>query len=68
MTGIPNFSEINFQEPREPSQASDAPDWETPEGIAVKPAYGADDLKGLDFLEGGGARQLGGWDLRTDRT
>src|SRR5665648_80564 len=26
--------------------------WQTPEGIAVKPAYGAGDLKGLDFLDG----------------
>ncbi|MDT0442509.1 methylmalonyl-CoA mutase [Streptomyces johnsoniae] len=25
--------------------------WETPEGIAVKPLYTADDLAGLDFLE-----------------
>ncbi len=25
--------------------------WRTPEGIAVKPAYGADDLAGLDFLD-----------------
>lgn len=52
MTGIPKFSEIDFQEPRVPSQASDASNWETPEGIAVKPAYGPDDLNGLDFLEG----------------
>jgi methylmalonyl-CoA mutase len=26
--------------------------WETPEGIAVKPLFTADDLKGLDFLDG----------------
>ncbi len=25
--------------------------WLTPEGIAVKPAYGPDDLAGLDFLD-----------------
>ncbi|MEU5691124.1 methylmalonyl-CoA mutase [Actinosynnema sp. NPDC020468] len=28
----------------------DALTWETPEGIAVKPVYGAEDLAGLDFL------------------
>ena len=28
-----------------------APDWHTPEGIAVKPLYTADDLSGLDFLD-----------------
>ncbi|MGA8294106.1 MAG: methylmalonyl-CoA mutase, partial [Rhodoplanes sp.] len=28
-----------------------APPWRTPEGIAVKPAYGPDDLTGLDFLD-----------------
>ena len=26
--------------------------WETPEGIPVKPAYGPDDVAGLDFLDG----------------
>ncbi|MCG8503012.1 MAG: methylmalonyl-CoA mutase, partial [Sphingomonadales bacterium] len=26
--------------------------WETPEGIPVKPAYGAEDVAGLDFLDG----------------
>jgi methylmalonyl-CoA mutase len=26
--------------------------WQTPEGIAVKPVYGAGDLEGLDFLDG----------------
>ena len=52
MTGIPKFTEIDFEEPREPALASEAPAWETPEKIAVKPVYGPDDLKGLDFLDG----------------
>ena len=52
MTGIPKFSDIEFQEPREPSLASETPDWETPEGISVKAVYGPDDLNGLDFLNG----------------
>ncbi|HZJ11223.1 MAG TPA: methylmalonyl-CoA mutase, partial [Methyloceanibacter sp.] len=52
MTGIPKFSDVAFKEPREPALGSEAPAWETPEGIAVKPVYGPDDLKGLDFLGG----------------
>jgi methylmalonyl-CoA mutase len=35
----------------EPSEAA-ADDWLTPEGIAVKPSYAAEDLAGLDFLAG----------------
>jgi methylmalonyl-CoA mutase len=31
---------------------SGSSDWPTPEGIAVKPSYSADDLAGLDFLAG----------------
>ena len=52
MTQIPKFTEIDFEDPREPALGSEAPAWETPEGIAVKPVYGPDDLKGLDFLDG----------------
>ncbi|MGH6736123.1 MAG: methylmalonyl-CoA mutase [Methyloceanibacter sp.] len=52
MAGIPKFTEIDFEEPREPLLATDAAPWETPEGIAVKPVYGPDDLQGLDFLDG----------------
>src|SRR5262249_20921809 len=33
-----------------PSAESASP-WLTPEGIAVKPSYGPDDLAGLDFLD-----------------
>src|SRR5437588_70319 len=32
-------------------RASTSEPWLTPEGIAVKPAYGPDDLAGLDFLD-----------------
>jgi len=32
--------------------SSAAEPWLTPEGIPVKPAYGADDIAGLDFLDG----------------
>src|SRR6478735_7472277 len=51
MTQIPNFAELAF----EPVDGAPAPGaakpWLTPEGIPVKPAYGPDDVKGLDFLD-----------------
>ncbi|MBI3434708.1 MAG: methylmalonyl-CoA mutase [Proteobacteria bacterium] len=53
MTAIPDFTSIAFENV---ARTDDAPvdrakPWLTPEGIAVKPAYGRDDLKGLDFLD-----------------
>jgi methylmalonyl-CoA mutase len=52
MTDIPNFAAIDFAEPpaAQGGTAAAAP-WLTPEGIAVKPVYGPDDLAGLDFLD-----------------
>jgi methylmalonyl-CoA mutase len=54
---IPDFSTIAFDAtanldaaPRRAGAAEDA--WMTPEGIAVKPAYGPADADGLDFVEG----------------
>jgi methylmalonyl-CoA mutase len=54
MTRIPSFAEVNFDTRNGSGSAASASAsaWQTPEGIAVKPAYGADDLKGLDFLDG----------------
>ncbi len=53
MTRIPDFADIDFDTG---PAAGDAPAggsaWQTPEGIAVKPAYGADDIAALDFLDG----------------
>ena len=66
MNDIPNFSEIPFAaDNQESSSRSDWAKaagqqagqslsdmaWPTPEGINVKPVFGADDLQGLDFLE-----------------
>jgi methylmalonyl-CoA mutase len=52
MSRIPDFSKIAFAEttPLAGGTAEAAP-WLTPEGIAVKPVYGSDDVKGLDFLD-----------------
>ena len=53
MTQLPDFTKIAYaparSAPAGPAAAT-AP-WLTPEGIAVKSAYGPDDLKGLDFLD-----------------
>jgi len=53
MTRIPDFADIDFNTG---PGAADAPAggsaWQTPEGIAVKPVYGADDIAALDFLDG----------------
>jgi methylmalonyl-CoA mutase len=55
MTRIPSFAEIGFAA-SVPSAERDAPPraeaWQTPEGIAVKPAYDTRDLAALDFLDG----------------
>jgi methylmalonyl-CoA mutase len=58
MSRIPSFAEIGFAEigfaaaGPDATAAARAEPWQTPEGIAVKPAYDARDLKGLDFLDG----------------
>jgi len=53
MTRIPSFAEVKFDKRNGGSAApADTPAWQTPEGIAVNPAYGAGDLAGLDFLDG----------------
>jgi methylmalonyl-CoA mutase len=52
MSRLPDFASIDWQAPQ--SAAADratAPDWITPEGIPVKPAYGEADVAGLDFLD-----------------
>jgi methylmalonyl-CoA mutase len=54
MTRIPSFADVIFEAAGGPDAAEpmSAQAWQTPEGIAVKPAYVASDLKGLDFLDG----------------
>jgi methylmalonyl-CoA mutase len=49
MSRIPDFTTLPFAEaPMSP--AASAEPWVTPEGIPVKPVYGAQDVAGLDFL------------------
>ena len=51
MASIPNFGNVAFMPLDAAPTSGSAQPWLTPEGIAVKPAYGADDLAGLDFLD-----------------
>jgi methylmalonyl-CoA mutase len=51
MSPIPNFAEVGFGQAKNQASAAAAAPWLTPEGIAVKSLYGADDLAGLDFLD-----------------
>jgi len=56
MTRIPDFATIDFAEASAsrdgpPAAATTCEPWVTPEGIAVKPAYAAGDLAGIDFLD-----------------
>ncbi len=51
MTQVPNFASVDFAPAEAAIDAGAAPPWLTPEGIPVKPAYGPDDVKGLDFLD-----------------
>ena len=51
MSRIPNFAEIDFADAPAAAPSAAAAPWLTPEGIAVKSAYGADDLAGLDCLD-----------------
>src|SRR4029079_9372472 len=52
MPRIPAFTEIDFQQAQGSAAPAGAPASHTPEVLALKPAYGAGDLRGLDFLDG----------------
>src|ERR1041385_7426468 len=51
MSQIPHFAGVDFADTAAPAGKAAAEPWQTPEGIAVKPAYGDADLAGLDFLD-----------------
>jgi methylmalonyl-CoA mutase len=51
MARVPDFTTIAFEDLPDTAAAGTAEPWITPEEIPVKPAYGADDLAGLDFLD-----------------
>ena len=53
MSRFPDFATLAFDAAADAPRPTPRrrPGWETPEGIAVKPAYGAGDVAGLDFLD-----------------
>ncbi|HEX2554145.1 MAG TPA: methylmalonyl-CoA mutase [Microvirga sp.] len=51
MTRIPDFTTVAWGNPTAATPAPAAEPWLTPEGIAVKGAYGSGDRAGLDFLD-----------------
>jgi methylmalonyl-CoA mutase len=51
MSAIPNFATIDYADAGTAPAVAAATPWLTPEGIAVKPAYGPRDLAGIDFLD-----------------
>ena len=54
MTTFPDFTQVALLDDAaaRPAAADAAEPWETPEGVAVKPRYGAADRDGLDFVGG----------------
>jgi methylmalonyl-CoA mutase len=51
MASIPDFAKVDFTPAAAPAASGNGESWLTPEGIPVKPAYGPDDLAGIDFLD-----------------
>ncbi|MDI1282665.1 methylmalonyl-CoA mutase [Brevundimonas sp.] len=51
MSGFPDFTRIAL-DPGTAGNAPTRPDWETPEGIVVAPAYGPEAVAALDFTGG----------------
>ncbi|MBL4879440.1 MAG: hypothetical protein JKY78_11160, partial [Hyphomonas sp.] len=52
MTSFPDFTKLDLGTPDAKAKSPELGEaWETPEGVAVKSAYTADDTKGLDFLD-----------------
>ena len=50
MSAFPEFATLDLG-PAPAARSVSGEAWETPEGIAVRPAYSAADVAGLDFLQ-----------------
>ena len=48
---IPDFSKIGWTAPAAALPDIEAGEWQTPEGIAIRRAYGEADLAGLPYLD-----------------
>jgi methylmalonyl-CoA mutase len=51
MSRIPDFCHVDFADAGTTAGSPAAAPWLTPEGIAVKPLYGSEDVAGLDCLD-----------------
>lgn len=51
MTRIPNFAKVDYAAAPAGLPAGMGDPWLTPEGITLKPAYGPNDVKRIDFLD-----------------
>ena len=52
MTVLPDFAHVPWRAPALAAPAEESAEWQTPEGIAVRPAYTDTDIAGLDFVDG----------------
>ena len=52
MSAFPDFATLPFDAKLPQPAAPVADPWLTPEALAVKPAYGPQDVEGLDMLRG----------------
>jgi len=52
MTSFPDFTTLALDRDAPSARETSGPEWRTPEGIAVKPAYGPEDTAGLPTLGG----------------
>ncbi len=52
MSTFPDFATLPFEGPVTPTSPPEADAWNTPEGIAVRPAYAAADITGLAAMGG----------------
>ncbi|WP_244273498.1 methylmalonyl-CoA mutase family protein, partial [Pseudovibrio sp. POLY-S9] len=50
MSLFPDYTQIEYKDCAESASTDAQATWNTPEGIAVKPAYGPEDLNGLTHL------------------
>jgi len=52
MSKFPDFTAVEFAAGTQIAAPEGGAIWQTPEGVAVAPSYGPDDIAGLDFLDG----------------
>ncbi|AEV36926.1 Methylmalonyl-CoA mutase large subunit [Pseudovibrio sp. FO-BEG1] len=51
MSLFPDYTQVDYKDSAATASTDTQATWDTPEGIAVKPAYGPQDLDGLTYLD-----------------